>query len=229
MVASNDSPRQIGAGAALGVFIAFTPTMGIQTVLAILLATLFRVSRIPAIVTVYITNVFTAIPIYGACYWVGAQASRFLGMPVASHEAFEQFKAAILVGSDLGWLAHIWHVCETFGRFGFTIAVPLWVGGILVGLAGGAVCYPVVVRLVEGHRVLHAQRLARKLQKKVREEEAADEPATPSPDADTDVQEREIQKEAAHESELSPPGRTGAHRVDPPPEDDAAGGHRRSG
>lgn len=229
ILTSNDSPRQIAMGSALGVFIAFTPTMGLQTFMSIIFATLLRVSRIPCVVFVYITNPLTALPVYGLCYWVGTPVCRLLGLPVGSRGAFNRFREAITGQADLNGLAYFRHVCEQFGAFGLRIAAPLWVGGTIVGLVGGALCYFVVLRIVEGHRVLRAQRLAHKLQKRAREdeEEVEEEPEPPASEEPGEAPEPD--KETAHELGLDPTGRTGTHRVDPPPEKDAAGGHRRSG
>jgi len=47
-----DTPQSIALGAAIGVFLGFTPLFGLKTLLALLLAALFRVNKIAAVVAV---------------------------------------------------------------------------------------------------------------------------------------------------------------------------------
>lgn len=56
---------------AVGGFVVFSPTFGFQMIGAALLATLLRASRAAAIVSVWLTNPFTALPIYVMTYRAG--------------------------------------------------------------------------------------------------------------------------------------------------------------
>ena len=47
-----DTPKSIALGAAIGVLLGFTPLFGLKTLLALLLAALFRVNKIAAVVAV---------------------------------------------------------------------------------------------------------------------------------------------------------------------------------
>lgn len=47
-----DTPQSIARGAAIGVLLGFTPLFGLKTLLALLLAALFRVNKISAVVAV---------------------------------------------------------------------------------------------------------------------------------------------------------------------------------
>ena len=66
-------PREIALGFALGLFIATSPTMGVQMVLAIFIAALFKWSKIAAAIAVWVTNPLTAPFIYGLTYVIGAK------------------------------------------------------------------------------------------------------------------------------------------------------------
>jgi uncharacterized protein len=66
-------PREIALGFALGLFIATSPTMGVQMVLAIFVAALFKCSKLAAAIAVWITNPLTAPFIYGLTYVIGAK------------------------------------------------------------------------------------------------------------------------------------------------------------
>lgn len=65
-------PREIALGLALGLFVAMTPTLGFQMIIAVFLATVFRWNRFSAAAGVWLSNPLTAPFIYGLAYLVGA-------------------------------------------------------------------------------------------------------------------------------------------------------------
>jgi len=136
LVRLRKSPQAVAGGFALGVFVAFTPTIGFQIVLAIFLATAFNLNRPAALLTVWITNVATMAPIYTFNYWVG---SLFLpGPPVA--EVYSTFAAigVQLVKMDF-W--EFGRQFETMLGLSKTMAIPLLLGSITVGLASAGITY----------------------------------------------------------------------------------------
>ncbi len=130
------SPQAIAGGFALGTFIAMTPTFGIQLGIAIAMATMFNVNRPAAMLTVWITNVATIVPIYTFNYWVG---TLFLGGPAVKdvYAIFIKLTAKLVT-------FQIW---EMFGQFkvimGLSkeIIIPLCVGSVLVGIVSGLIVY----------------------------------------------------------------------------------------
>jgi len=66
------SPETLARGVALGLFISTTPTFGVQTLIALFLAALFRVSKLAAVLAVQFTNALTAPFIYAGTYYLGA-------------------------------------------------------------------------------------------------------------------------------------------------------------
>jgi len=67
------NPREVALGFALGVFVGMTPTMGVQTPIAIFFAALCGWSKLSAAVGVWISNPLTAPVIYGVTYITGAK------------------------------------------------------------------------------------------------------------------------------------------------------------
>ena len=171
---SNDSSRQIAAGAALGVFIAFTPTMGFQVLIAALVATLLKCSRLPAIVMVYVTNPFTALPIYGSCYMAGATVLRRFGFrPVG----LESIRNLFVRPEDVGFWENTYSKLMSLFALGGETFGSLWLGCTLMGAAAGIAAYYVVLRFVAGHRLIKAERMARRARRrleKIRMEQALD-------------------------------------------------------
>jgi len=50
-------------------------------------------------------------------------------------------------------------------HLGARLTFPLWTGCLLVGLLLGLVSYPIVLRLVKGHRLIQAQKRAKRLER----------------------------------------------------------------
>ena len=62
----NDSPHRIALGVGLGVFIAFTPTFGLQILLYLAIASAIGANKISGIGPLFINNPFTLLPlVYG--------------------------------------------------------------------------------------------------------------------------------------------------------------------
>jgi uncharacterized protein len=71
-----DSPHRIALSFGLGVFIAFSPLLGLHTAIALLIAFAFRLSRGAIIVGIYVNNPWTIAPMYMAgtllgCFLLG--------------------------------------------------------------------------------------------------------------------------------------------------------------
>jgi uncharacterized protein (DUF2062 family) len=64
--------REIALGFALGLFVGITPTMGIQMIIAVFFAALFKWNKISAAIGVWISNPLTAPVIYSITYLLGA-------------------------------------------------------------------------------------------------------------------------------------------------------------
>jgi uncharacterized protein (TIGR03546 family) len=67
----NDDPKKIAHGFALGTFLGLTPFIGLQVVMAILIASLLRWNKISAGIAVFNTNLITGPFIYGISYYIG--------------------------------------------------------------------------------------------------------------------------------------------------------------
>ncbi len=133
----DDTPHSIALGTAIGVFIAFTPTVGIQMILVMLVALitrpLFRFNTMAGLISVYITNPLTLVPIYWLCYRVGTW---YIPADV-SHEEFSNIM-------QYDGLRQWWH---TVSQMFVEIGLPLLVGSLIVASCSAALAYPVMFRL----------------------------------------------------------------------------------
>ena len=66
-------PHEVALGFALGIFVGMTPTVGVQTPIAIFIAALFKWSKLSAAIGVWISNPLTLPLIYGVTYITGAK------------------------------------------------------------------------------------------------------------------------------------------------------------
>src|SRR5690606_35711270 len=67
----DDTPHRIALGVLLGFVIAFTPTLGFQIILYVAVAALLRANKLSGIPILFITNPFTAVPLYWFVWKVG--------------------------------------------------------------------------------------------------------------------------------------------------------------
>src|SRR4026209_2808995 len=73
LLAIDDPPERTALAFSIGVFIAFSPFLGLHTIMATLLAFLFRFNKIAIYTGTFVNNPFlTLVPIIIASYAVGA-------------------------------------------------------------------------------------------------------------------------------------------------------------
>ena len=121
----DDTPHRIALGLAIGIFITWTPTMGFQMLLTVLLASLVRANKFVGVPFVWISNPVTAVPLYGFNFIVGTWV-------LPGEHSFERFyasvsKAAFAGGGWLNKVAAWWEATIDFFW-------PLWVGSIVVAV-----------------------------------------------------------------------------------------------
>jgi len=125
-----DDPRKIAGGMALGVFIAFTPTIPFHMVGALALAAVLRVSPVSAFLGIQICNPLTIPAIYLAAYKVG-QFLLYRGKPLVFPETFS-FDA---------WICVLWQG-----------GVALQVGGIVIAIPPAIAAYFLTLWIVQRYR-----------------------------------------------------------------------------
>ena len=123
-------PHYIALGMAIGVFAAITPTVPLQTVMAVTLALVFKASKPAAIMASLVANPITIPIFYVGSYKLGALLS---GGALPKEIRYESVLELLQLGA------------------GVTIA--LLTGGVLLGLAAGSLTYVLALKFFQ---VLHA-------------------------------------------------------------------------
>ena len=67
----DDTPHRIAVAFALGVYIAFSPLIGLHTAMVFLFAWLFRLNTIALLLGSLVVNPWTFGPLLGSCLWLG--------------------------------------------------------------------------------------------------------------------------------------------------------------
>jgi len=151
---TDDPPHAIALGVAVGIFVAFLPLVGFQTVIAVALAALLRANKVVCVPLVWITNPITLGPIYAGCIWIGQLVLPGTGSTADDIRHLLEFSE----GRSVLTLAY-WSDLLSFLS---GIAGELWVGGILVGVVLAVPAYFMSRSAVVNYRDRHRQKLLRR-------------------------------------------------------------------
>ncbi len=135
------TPESLARGFAVGIFVALTPTVGLQMVLAGLAAHVLRGNRAMAIALAWITNPLTIGPIFYFNYRVG-----LIFLP-GDEQAGREFIRAI-TGASLTEPSQWWSAITAMVREVGGVAGVLWAGSLVVAIIAAAIAYPVILRII---------------------------------------------------------------------------------
>jgi uncharacterized protein len=138
----DDPPERTALAFSIGVFIAFSPFLGLHTILATLIAFVFRFNKIAVYSGTFINNPFlTLVPIIVASYAIGAFIlGRPLRIPDAGVELLKH--PHLLTGS---------YYREIFQN-SWEIVWPFAIGGMVLSVVCSLIAYPVTSSLLRTHR-----------------------------------------------------------------------------
>lgn len=172
IVTLKGSPEAIALGTAIGVLIAFTPTIGFQMLLGAFIATLVGASRPAAMVPAFITNPVTIPPVYAFTYWLG----RFMWRGPSVAEVYSRLVGTVRALGRLSWYEFSSQFAQ-FLKMGADVFVAMMIGGVIVGGILGAASYPLVLHAVRAYRRGMEERRERRARRR-----AAGEQPLPGPD-----------------------------------------------
>lgn len=127
----DDTPHAIALGTAIGMFVGLTPTVGVQMLIVLAVAFLarhlFRFNTMAAVLTVYVTNPLTLVPIY----WFNYQVGTFF---IPSDVTYAGF-VAITEDTRTHWFDRALSLITNLGA-------PLLAGCLVVGIVVSLLTYP---------------------------------------------------------------------------------------
>ncbi len=155
-----DSPGRIARGVAIGMIVAWTPTLGFQIMLYVAAATVFRANKVAGIPILFISNPLTAVPLYWGCWklgdWIVNAGS---GGESAGARAIERLSQASESAAHTDWWHAIW-TAEFWRALGDTLldlGLELWVGSLVIGVAMAIPAYLLTLYGVKAYRRARGQ------------------------------------------------------------------------
>ena len=142
LLAIDDPPERTALAFAIGVFIAFSPFLGLHTIMATAVAFLFRFNKIAIYAGTFINNPFlTLVPIIIVSYAVGAF---LLGRPVSiPEEGLELLKNPRIFSGDYYRLLFIQS---------WNIVWPFSVGAMALSVVCSLLAYPLTLQMLRAYR-----------------------------------------------------------------------------
>lgn len=127
-----DTPHRVAFGVFLGFLVGATPTIGLQMIIYVALATVLRANRLSGILPVWLSNPLTAVPLYYGEWRVGRALLRSdADAPDLMSDALDPSWADLLT-------VEFWtEATDVFVALG----LELWVGSLLCGTVAGALGY----------------------------------------------------------------------------------------
>ncbi len=153
LVRLRGAPQAIARGVAIGMIVAFTPTIGFQTLIALGVATLLNANRPVSIIPTWLTNPFTIPPVYAFTYYLGS----FVWPGPEPATVTRAMRAAARDLESLDFLALRAQI-GVFLDLGTDVFIAMWIGGLIVGSIAAAIAYPLTVRTVMRLRERRARR-----------------------------------------------------------------------
>ena len=143
LLAIDDPPERTALAFSIGVFIAFSPFLGLHTIMATVIAFAFRFNKIAIYTGTFINNpILTLVPIIILSYAVGAF---FLGRPLSiPDEGVELLKNPELFSRDY------------YGRLfvqSWGIVWPFAVGGTILSVVCSLGAYPITLWALRKNRL----------------------------------------------------------------------------
>jgi len=142
LLAIDDPPERTALAFSIGVFIAFSPFLGLHTIMATAIAFLFRFNKIAIYTGTFINNpLFTLVPIIILSYAVGAFV---LGQPMQIPDAgLELLKNPHLFSGD--------YYRQLFVE-SWNIVWPFAVGATVLSIVCSLLAYPLTLRVLRAYR-----------------------------------------------------------------------------
>lgn len=142
LLAIDDPPERTALAFSIGVFIAFSPFLGLHTIMATVLAFAFRFNKVAIYAGTFINNPFlTLVPIIFASYAVGAFV---LGQPLMPPpEGLHLLKHPRLLTGE--W----WSRLFSHSR---DVLIPFAIGGMMLSVVCSLAAYPLTLRFLRLRR-----------------------------------------------------------------------------
>lgn len=168
-----DSSHKIALGAAIGIFVCFSPVFGVHMAMALVLVYILRANLVASFITTVFGNPVT--------YPFIATASLGLGRAVlglnAKDDDFQSLHSAFWQASIDAWqLVKSWFGIaerpEGLGNFVSNLFLPYLVGGTILGLVLGAITYFLLKPVIGAYQIRRRLIMAERREKRREERDS---------------------------------------------------------
>ena len=147
LLAVDDPPERTALAFSVGIFIAFSPFLGLHTIMATALAFLFRFNKIAIYTGTFVNNPFlTLVPIIAASYAIGAL---LMGRPLSlPEEGWKLLREPHLLTAAY-WqqlFTHLWD-----------IVLPFSIGGMVLSIVCSLAAYPATLKLLRARQKMKSK------------------------------------------------------------------------
>jgi uncharacterized protein (DUF2062 family) len=143
---THDTPQRTAVAFGLGVFLGFSPFLGLHAILGLILAFLFGLNRVAVIIGVY-SNLPWILPAYYTIATIGG--AKLLGVDIEP----SALKEAIRAFETVSW--------RDFGTLAHALAPLMWsyaVGSTFGAIVAALVAYRVSLAVIVAHRKRQAEK-----------------------------------------------------------------------
>jgi uncharacterized protein (DUF2062 family) len=140
LLALDDTPERIAGAFALGVFLAFSPLLGLHAFLGIALSFLFGLNRLAVLMGLIINNPWTLVPIYAAGTYLGGL---LVGFPSGHRLSGFEWQAP--------WSSGFW--LQIAGQW--PVLKPLIIGSFILSVFASVLSYFVALSMIRHRRIGH--------------------------------------------------------------------------
>ena len=131
-----DSPERTALAFSIGVFLSFSPFIGLHTIMGLAIAFLFRLNRLAVLIGAYVNTPWTFAPVAS------------FGTAVGFYALGTESKM-----SSIAWDSML---VKSFWQQMFSdvnhLLLPFFVGNLILSLLAALIAYPIMRRLIARHR-----------------------------------------------------------------------------
>lgn len=141
LLQAEGSPERLAIAFSLGVFLGFSPLLGLHTLIGLGLAIVFRLNKLVVLMGVYLNNPWVIVPFYGFSFLLGIQLT---GMPQGAASIDQLLERIAGIGVTTLLQADFWG--WTFSQW--RLLIPVFVGSTVLCTGMALVAYPLTLWLL---------------------------------------------------------------------------------
>ena len=138
-----DTPERTALAFSIGIFLGFSPFLGLHTLVGLAVAFLFGLNRVAILLGVWTNTPWWIVPFYMIATWVGMGVTGFRMEFTALRDIFQ-------LGMDRGFTSSIFWGCVT-SQWGLLLSY--LIGSSLLSILLGLVAYPLSLKWIKFYRL----------------------------------------------------------------------------